>query len=545
MTSTIGNQQQDAETSSRISEAAIAGVEVQQVAPPPSESRNADRRLRRWAIPAAALFFTIGLSFIYRPLSQPERGDAAIYDYIAQTILRGGLPYRDVVDPKAPGAMYVSALAMWAGRQVRVDDVLAVRYVYILLAGILSVLIVLVAQQYFSSNLAAILAFLIPLLPSRYSLMMIDGTQPKLVMMVFAMLALLFIARDRPLWAGFCSMMSCLCWQPGLLFAGVAFLIFSRYLRSWRDLRALAVVAGALIPLAAVLIYFYLRGALADLWSWAFTYDYKVFMPAGIRPRGQALHEIITVMLDRVFLKDIVFVVIAIAGLVFYAYERVRDKLRGKRGLDSADLYKDALVMPPLIYFAFCILNFQSSPDTIPFFPFIGLFGAWFFVKGSHVLDQHVRVGRLTPRLQLQRLLPAIAIVLIIFITVRNAAAYRLDARTLSEEYEGSRVVASYLSPSDKIYVHGPAEVLVLLDRPNLNPYIALDSGADDYIASLRPGGFGALVDEIEAARPKLVVMGRLQNVRHRAELERWVDSHYVKLDIPWLNNVYIRKSDH
>jgi hypothetical protein len=47
----------------------------------------------------------------------------------------------------------------------------------------------------------------------------------------------------------------------------------------------------------------------------------------------------------------------------------------------------------------------------------------------------------------------------------------------------------------------------------------------------------------MEAASPKIVAMGRLQNVRHRAELEAWVDRHYVKLQLPFLNTVYIRKS--
>jgi len=58
------------------------------------------------------------------------------------------------------------------------------------------------------------------------------------------MVSLLMIAKDKPFWAGVCSMLSCLSWQPGLLFTGVAILIFSRYLTSWRDWRALKVTLG-------------------------------------------------------------------------------------------------------------------------------------------------------------------------------------------------------------------------------------------------------------------------------------------------------------
>src|SRR5262249_3349610 len=66
----------------------------------------------------AAAAFAVGviIASMYGPLGQRETGDPAIYDYIAQTILRGGLPYRDVLDVKGPGSSYLSALAMAAGR---------------------------------------------------------------------------------------------------------------------------------------------------------------------------------------------------------------------------------------------------------------------------------------------------------------------------------------------------------------------------------------------------------------------------------------------
>src|SRR5215813_10909766 len=113
----------------------------------PVDRMAAVLRRRHWVVAAAAFWTTIGISFVYHPLSQPERGDPAIYEYIAQTILRGGVPYRDVIDPKGPGAMYLSAGAMWAGGRLGIEDVLAARYLYIVLAGVLSVLIALAAQR--------------------------------------------------------------------------------------------------------------------------------------------------------------------------------------------------------------------------------------------------------------------------------------------------------------------------------------------------------------------------------------------------------------
>ena len=116
----------------------------------------------------------------YRPWNQVEGGDPAVYDYIAQSILRGQLPYRDVVDIKAPGGGYLSALAMSAGNFIGVRDVIAVRLMNVMLVGLLSAATYLVAEAFLKQRLLGVLAFLIPLMPEHFATMLISGTQPKL-----------------------------------------------------------------------------------------------------------------------------------------------------------------------------------------------------------------------------------------------------------------------------------------------------------------------------------------------------------------------------
>jgi hypothetical protein len=112
----------------------------------------------------------------------------------------------------------------------------------------------------------------------------------------------------------------------------------------------------------------------------------------------------------------------------------------------------------------------------------------------------------------------------------------------LQDQDREVQLLAGYLGPDDKIYVHGAAEILVLLNRQNLNKYTALDTGADNYIARQKPGGFRDVIDEIEKEAPKIVVITRLRNVRHREEIESWVDQHYDKMDFATLRGIYIRK---
>src|SRR5438128_11545740 len=85
-----------------------------------------------------AFLFGATVMMMYHPFSQPEAGDPSIYDYIAQSILRGQLPYRDVIDIKWPGSSYLSALAMLAGKPFGLRDVLAVRLLQLLLVGLLA-----------------------------------------------------------------------------------------------------------------------------------------------------------------------------------------------------------------------------------------------------------------------------------------------------------------------------------------------------------------------------------------------------------------------
>jgi hypothetical protein len=487
--------------------------------------------------------FVIGAAVVlmHRPFSRPEVGDPAIYDYIAQSILRGQLPYKDVVDIKGPVAPYLSAVAMLTGKLLGMRDVIAVRVLHVLMVGLLSSLTFLVAQVYLRSRAAGLIAFMVPLMRYQFAEFMIEGTQPKLPMIIFGMLVLLMIARDRPFWAGLCSMLSCLCWQPGLMFTGVAFLMFSRYLTSWRDRRAFKVLLGSAIPLAGVLSYFYARGALGDLWAWTITYNYSVFGPDAGRDPGVAFDHL-WIVIRRTFERDTILVVLALIGLLMFCIERVTAKVKHGLALRSPDLFRDAVLFPPLVYLVFCLINFQGGPDTIPFFPFIGIFAGWALVQFVRLIAASKAGQRAMPKLRFDVLLRAIAAAAIFMLVLVRAVAYRADDRTLQDQYTAIKPLSELLGPQDQIYVHGSVEILVLLNKPNLNPYVFLDWGADDFAAARKSTSFAAIIDEMEAQAPKLVSISRLRKVNHRADFERWVDQHYDKLDLYNYDKVLIRR---
>lgn len=129
-----------------------------------------------------------------------------------------------------------------------------------------------------------------------------------------------------------------------------------------------------------IVLYFYSVGALRDFWTWTVTYNYSVYGPEGAKNLSDQLIHIWRVIW-RVLGINVVFIAIGLAGLLMFTVERAAARLKGREALRSPDLFKDALLIAPVVYSIFCLIDFQAGPDLIPLFPFIGIFAAWFVVK--------------------------------------------------------------------------------------------------------------------------------------------------------------------
>src|SRR5262245_31265918 len=89
-------------------------------------------------VAAASVLFTIALMLISRQIRGSETGDSAIWDYVAQSIMRGQIPYKDVVEIKLPGAAYLGAMAIWVGKLFGIRDLIAIRLLNFGMVGALS-----------------------------------------------------------------------------------------------------------------------------------------------------------------------------------------------------------------------------------------------------------------------------------------------------------------------------------------------------------------------------------------------------------------------
>ena len=189
------------------------------------------------------------------------------------------------------------------------------------------------------------------------------------------------------------------------------------------------------------------------------------------------------------------------------------------------------------MYFAAGFIRFNAGPYVIPFVPFIGIFFGWAIIEVVRLVKKR---ELLVTTLDWA---PSVVLVLLLGIAAYRGIANRFESiLTLQDQDKRFEPISSMLGASDTIYVHGTTEILVLLNKPNLNPYISIEAGKDDYVAAQRYGGsFAALVDEIEASAPKIVALSRLQRVGHGDALRGLVEQNYDQLDWPGYD-VYVRK---
>jgi hypothetical protein len=483
-----------------------------------------------------------GLSFAqFQFWKQPSLGDRANWDYFAQVISRGGVPYRDVVNIKSPIAAYIGAAAILVAQPVGLRDIIAIRITYLLLAALTVALTFLVTLEYSNNVRLAVLAGTAMLMFDAFARFNSGGVQPKTAMIVFGLLSLWAILKDRPFAAGVFGMLSALSWQPGLLFAGAAGLAASRYLTSWRDRRAVKVIAGAAVPLAIMLAYFWVTGALKDFYLWNFNYTTMVYAPRESRPLGDFFSHL-NDMINKPYRHASWLFYLAIAGLVLALWQHARRTPERKPWYDDAP--RHAVIIAGLVYFAFCMIDIQGPVDLIPLLPFVAIFAA---VAMDYAIGKLVylsaRVGLKTNPALVTQLVTALLIAIMLFQSALTALQFEHPFPLLTDQDSIVAEIVAQLQPGDEIFTHGVTELLVLGRLTNASKYFLLDRGKDAYLDVVEQGGFAGWFERLKAERPRIIALGRFEEMDHEKDFRAWAAADYV----PRTNRVltyYVRKDD-
>lgn len=233
-----------------------------------------------WLIGILAFSTILRLAFIHEPLNRDEGQYAAI----AQNILHGGLPYRDAIEIKPPGAFYLYALAI--GLFGATTE--AIR-LFTALYALLTVIAVYGVARHISGNRAGLFAALVYGVCSTFP--QIEGSSsntevflvlPLTAGMWFLLKALETRKRAYLCWCGVCAGLAMLVKPVALPVVVLEFLLIASVgfgKERWRKVAAdlAAYIMPAIVCAGATLGYFHLRGGLSDFLYWTvdFPRNYK------------------------------------------------------------------------------------------------------------------------------------------------------------------------------------------------------------------------------------------------------------------------------
>lgn len=500
---------------------------------PSGSAAGAWPALRRRGDLAIALALVIISAAVYgrlRPFEQPLAGDPAIWDYMAQVIARGGIPYRDAVDFKTPLAGYLSAAALLIGESVGLRNVFAIRLTYLALAVLTVVLTCFVARDFARSWRVGVLAALVMLSFDQFGALNGLGTEPKTAGIVFGLAALWAINRGRPFVAGLCGMLAALCWQPLLLYVGVAGLAFSGYRLVPPPRRVGLVLLGAGLPLAAGLLAFWSAGALEELYRWTWHFNLTQHGPGGAE-EGKTLLARGAWAVGHYYPGERWAFVLAAASLVgagLCSARRAFGCLRRGRWpeLDAA-ARADALLVAPLVYLAFTTTNLQGARDLFPLLPFVAIFsGAGLVAVVDLLANRGFRSAPVRARLRIG--LPAVVGAAILLATVRDALATAPPRPRLRDQEREVASIVRHLGPGDAILTHDAAGLLVLTGLANSGELFWIQRHLAGYYDEHVPGGFDAWLARQRLQRPAVVVLGP-RPMSYQGEIRAWLDAEYVE----------------
>ena len=465
----------------------------------------------------------------YRPFQQAEKGDRANWDYFAQVVARGGVPYRDVVNIKSPLSAYIGAAAIMVTRPFGVRDVDAIRLVCFAMLLLTAAMTFLVAYEFFGSRRIAFLSSLILIGVNQFGRANVAGIQPKIPMIIFGLITLWAIRKEHPFLAGLSGMLSALIWQPGLLFVGAAGLAFTNYLTRWRDRRLILLIAGAAVPLSIWLIYLWQAGALRDFYLWTIHFNYSVYASVEARSLKDFL-GFLKRMLEVPFRQDRVYFVLAVLGFALVVIREIRTAVEHGRRELLRNAPHHSILIAPAVYFVFCIVNVQGAADLFPLVPLMAVFSSVFIIWLVDWNESLLRRARPAYFRQVYAAaVYAIICVLVFTLSVADAFYYRSPRITLEKQDADVREIVGHLEPGDKVFVHGLTELLVLSRLENASRHFFLDRGKDVYLDQVEPGGFEGWFERLRAERPRIVALSRLNRVRRRKVFLDWVARDYVQ----------------
>lgn len=447
--------------------------------------------------------------------------DQGVYAYGGQWVAEGVPPYVAIANRVGPLAHLLPGGAAFVAHVVGVDDLLAMRVFFMLMAVAAVGLAYLLARDVFRSRLAGVAAAAALLSMHGFIDMATYGPREKTPMVLFILAALLAIAHRRWLTTGVLVSFATLTWQPSffpLIAAALIAVLLGVPRRDWW--RALARVAvGGLVP------------ALVTVGSYAAIGRLQMFLDCFVLINAKYTYGQQSSLLDRtddkwnklntIYGASLWVIVIGlVALLVTAAIAAVR---RGNREPHHVALI--ACGLGGLTSVVWTFRAFDGWPDSFPVLPFAAI-GVGSLV--AVVVDRAPAKVALVTALALSAACTATAV---------GYSVSEHDNRLLKQR-EDTQTVMRVLPDARIISVRAP-QALVLSHQRQRFRYQLFANGMTRYLQATWPGGIRGYSHAVEKEAPTVLALDGvphwLQGTIRRSYVEvgegpGW--SWYVRRDV-------------
>ena len=463
-----------------------------ELAEPPGEAAPPTTRWVFWrrvdplVYPVAAVSFVV---YVLQGFEGVLTRDLGIYSYAGQQVADGTPPYLGILNRAGPLAHIIPGLGALGARVVGVDDLFGIRVLFMLISVGCVCMTYLLARDLFTSKLAGLLSAAALLSFSGFITFATNGPREKTPMVFFLVCALWAIVGRRWFTAGFALSLSVLVWQPVFL-VGVATAAVAILALPPRELLRAAVrfVLGGLVPLAVMVVYFTVVGALNE-----FVQGFLLIPRKYSNAHHFADHLHLALGSVRAgFGPSALLIPI---GLVTLGVLAVAAVARRSSWRDPAHISVAALFAGSLAGLAWTSHDFERWPDLFVLLPLAAV--------GVGGLVTPI-VTRVPPRAGLALTLVPVAAGIAF---AGHHALLRNDHRLVVQQHSVDAALAQ-LPPSASILSIEAPEPLVLSGMTNPTRHQTFSSGLNHYVDDHYPGGLRGYADFVARDKPTLIAIG-------------------------------------
>jgi len=215
--------------------------------------------------------------------------DEGINAVIGNTILNGGIPYRDAIDNRGPVGYYIYALIFFLFGK---NNMMAIHLALIFLVSIISIILYLICTLIGNKKMAYWVILFFAVFSCSYTPRQMLSFNAEWCALIFsvigAYLFLRFIFKEKYLFlflSGLSFGLAFFAKQPSLFdfMAALLFCCFFVYSnkKSIKPLvkAATTMIVGFSTVIIIFVCYFYLKNALNDFWFWSWAYYTKYYVP--------------------------------------------------------------------------------------------------------------------------------------------------------------------------------------------------------------------------------------------------------------------------